>query len=132
MASLEQGIQDRLASDTTLAAYFADTDIQINDKPIGKKSVFPYLQFKCLDSPRVWRKPERWERWRFITTHTDFRDCKRIRDRVVELFLQGYGELDGFAVLNAQVINSGSDPVFNTEISAYQVIDTDIRFSYYI
>lgn len=129
--SLEAGIQARCADDSTLAAYFADTDIQINDKPVGKESPFPYLQFKRLDSPNYDKKPENWERWRFIVTHTDFRDCKEIRDRVVALFFKGYGELSGFQVNNAQVINQGSDPVFNTEISAFQVLDLDVRFSYY-
>jgi len=130
--SLEKGIYDRLSTDSTLSAYFTDVKTQIGNRPLGEKAVFPYLQFKKLDSPLYDNKPERWERWRFIVTDSDFFDCGEIRDLVAGLFLKGYGDLDDVTVFNAQVINAGSDPVFNTEISAYQVLDLDIRFSYYI
>jgi len=126
--SIQEAIYTRTSEDATIASYCTDVTEQINDKEI-EGTEYPHINFKCVSSPRRWRKPMRWERWQFVVTHTDYRICQAIRDRISLIWNQGSGLIDSFLIYNANVIDSGGSPIFESEVSAYQA-SCDMRLSY--
>ena len=80
-----------MSSDTTLASYFTTPLKQIL---YGDDQYFqntPRIVFEKISDPTGSQKPEKWQRWGFNITHTNFLECEAIQNRVVYLFSDGHG-----------------------------------------
>lgn len=126
--NLDEALYLLLTADATLTAYFTDVQAQIVFGDDQKFTLKPRIIFERISDPRQWRKPERWQRWRFNVTETKVSDCEAIAARVAFL-MTGYGTSGTVNIWNSQVMDGGASPEWDQDINAYKTY-VDVRISY--
>ena len=126
---IDYAIYSILSTDTTIASYLSDVTKQIKYGDDQTFTKLPRIVYEKISDPNLWRKPERWQRWRFYITHPDLVKCENIQDRVVTLFTNGVGTAGTVDIMNANVIDRGRTPLWYENISAYKTY-IDVRITY--
>jgi hypothetical protein len=127
---IDEAIYLILSTDTTLAAYFTVSVLkQILYGDDQYYQIMPRIVFEKISDPKVFDKPEKWQRWRFNITHTSFIDAEAIQKRIIYLFTQGRGNKGSITIMSANNIDGGRGPLWDETISAYKA-SVDVRISY--
>jgi hypothetical protein len=118
-----------MSGDTTLAAYFSTPLTQILYGDDQKYKNTPRVVFEKISDPSKSQMPEKWQRWGFNITHTNFLEAEAIQSRIVYLFSDGSGDKGSVTINNASIIDRGRTPYWEQAISAFKT-RVDVRISY--
>lgn len=119
-----------MVGDATLLTYgFSVPKDQIVYGDDQNYAIMPRIVTEKISDPSRSEMPEKWQRWGFNITHTNFLECEAIQNRIVFLFSDGSGDKGSVTIGNASIIDRGRTPYWEPAISAYKT-RVDVRISY--